>query len=249
MIIGESTARAFWGNENPIGRSVKMDGREPNSPQISYQIVGVVKDVKYESLSETPLKTGYLPSTQDASPRNATTYELRLASMDSLNSILPLARTALLETNKNFSLEFQPFASQISDSLIQPRLIAAVSAFFGIVGLILAATGLFGVIAYSTARRRAEIGLRMALGATYDNVLWLVLRDTALTLFVGAAIGLTASHFAGRLVTSLVYGVRPGDPLLLAAALAALIATAAIAAYIPARRAAKLDPMDSLRIE
>jgi len=248
MIVGQSTARAFWGFESPIGRIVKME-REPNTPKVSYQIIGVAKDMKYESLSEKPVKTGFVPSSQDTTLRSGTNYELRLSSMDSLTSVLPLARSALLETNKNLSLDIRTFEAQISDSLVEPRLIAAVSGFFGAIGLILASTGLFGVIAYSTARRKAEIGLRMALGASYTNVLWLVLRDTALTLIIGTALGLTAAYFAGKLVTSLVFGIQPSDPTVMAAALTALIATAAIAAYIPARRAAKLDPMDSLRIE
>jgi putative ABC transport system permease protein len=249
MIIGEATARAFWGLESPLGRKVQMDGPDPNGPRPSYQIIGVVKDMKYESLSEKPLKTGFVPSIQDANPRNHTVFELRVATIDSMSQVLPLARAALVETNKNFSLDFQTFDSQISDSLIQPRLIAAVSGFFGAAGLILAVTGLFGVIAYSTARRRAEIGLRMALGASYSNVLWLVLRDTGLTLIIGAALGLTAAHFAGALVKSLVFGVQPTDPAIMATALCALMIAAAVAAYIPARRAARLDPMESLRIE
>jgi putative ABC transport system permease protein len=249
MIIGETTARAFWGSESPLGRIVKKDSADSNGTQDSYQIVGVVNDMKYESLSEKTLKTGFVPASQDPNPRSATVFELRLDSMNSLNRVLPMAREALSKTNKNLSLEFQTFDSQVADSLIRPRLIAVVSGFFGAVALILAATGLYGAIAYSTARRKSEIGLRVALGASYGSVVWLVLREIGLTLLVGTAIGLTAARFAGNLVTSLIYGVHPTDPAILGVALGVLVATAAVAAYIPARRAARLDPMDSLRIE
>ena len=249
MIIGESTARAFWGVDNPIGRIVRKDSPLNNGTKESFQVIGVVKDMKYESLAEKTLKTAFLAVSQEPNPRNSTEYEVRLDSMDSLNRLLPSARGALMETNKNLSIEFQSFDAQVKDSLIQPRLIAVVSGFFGIVALLLAATGLYGVIAYTTARRKAEIGLRMALGASQSNVLWLVLKDTGLMLIAGAVLGLTSAYFAGRLVKSLVFGVQPTDPSILGGALLALTVTAAIAAYVPARRAARCDPMESLRIE
>ena len=249
MIIGEATARAFWGFENPLGRIIKIDSQAVKGSQDSYQVIGLVKDMKYESLSEKKLKTGFVSAAQEPNPRNQVTYQLRLDSLASLNRVLPLARAALLETNRNIALEFQTFDAQISDSLIQPRLIAVVSGFFGAVALLLAATGLYGVISYSTARRKAEIGLRMALGASYNKVLWFVMRDIGLTLIAGAALGLATSYFAARLVKSLLFGVQLTDPGILGAPLALLVAAAAIAAYIPARRAARSDPMESLRIE
>ena len=249
VIIGETTARAFWGIGNPLGRTIGIESHDGKNQQEVYQVIGVVKDMKYESLSEVTLKTAFLAAAQEAEPRNHTEYELRLDAMSSVNRVLPLARQALVATNKNVSLEIKSFDSQIGNSLIQPRLIAAVSGFFGAVALLLAATGLYGVIAYSTARRKGEIGLRMALGASYSSVLWLVLKDMGVTLTCGAAFGLTAAYFAARLVSSLIFGVQPTDPAVLGAALAALIVTASIAAYLPARRAALLDPMDSLRME
>jgi ABC-type antimicrobial peptide transport system permease subunit len=108
---------------------------------------------------------------------------------------------------------------------------------------------LYGVVTYTTARRRAEIGLRMALGASQGNVLWLVLKDMGITMVAGAVIGLTTAYFAGRLVKSLVFGVQPTDPAIIFVALATLTVTAAIAAYLPARRASRSDPMEALRIE
>ena len=191
--------------------------------------------MKYESLLEEPQKIGLFAVAQEPDPRSGTNYELRLDNIESMNRVLPLVRAALMETNKNFSIQFEPFAAQISDSIIRPRLVAVVSGFFGVVALILASTGLYGVITYSTARRKAEIGLRMALGASYRNVLWLVLRETGLTLAVGAALGLSTAYFAARLVKSLVFGVQPNAPGPLVAALGALVATAILAAYIPAR--------------
>lgn len=164
IILGESTARAFWGAENPLGRIVRTempDGvKEPRREP--YQVIGVVKDMKYESLSEATLKTGFFAFAQDRNDRQNTAYELRLKSLRTLGQVLPLVRAAMLETNKNLSLQFQTLDGQVSNSLIQPPLIVAVSAFFGVVALILAATGLYGVISYSTSRRKAEIGLRIA---------------------------------------------------------------------------------------
>jgi predicted permease len=249
VIIGETTARTFWGRENPLGQILKRDSPLNNGKQDPFVVIGIVKDMKYESLSEQTLKTAFVSSAQEPNPRNGTNYVIRLDSMESAGRVLPLVRAALLETDKNFSLQFEDFDSQVSDSLIRPRLIAVVSGFFGAVALILAATGLYGVISYSTARRRTEIGLRMALGAGYRSVIWLVLRDIGVTLIMGAALGLTAAHFAGRLVESMVFDVRPTDPSVLGVALAMLVVSASIAAYLPARRAARVDPMDSLRME
>ena len=126
---------------------------------------------------------------------------------------------------------------------------ALLSAIFGVLALLLAMVGLYGVTSYAIAQRRSEIGVRMALGAQKSAVYWLVLRDVAIILAAGTALGLAASLAAGRLVASLLFGVRPNDPLQLAAAAITLAAATAIAAYLPARRAARLDPMSALREE
>jgi putative ABC transport system permease protein len=158
-------------------------------------------------------------------------------------------RAAIGEVNRGISLEFRNFETQVNDSLLQPRMVALLSAFFGGLALLLAMIGLYGVTAYGVARRQAEIGIRMALGAQPGSVIWLVLREVAAMLAIGTLLGLGASLAAGRLVASLLYGVKPYDAAPLAIAAVVLGIATGIAAYLPAHRAARLDPMAALREE
>jgi ABC-type antimicrobial peptide transport system permease subunit len=138
---------------------------------------------------------------------------------------------------------------QVKESLGQERLMASLSIFFGVLALLLTCIGLYGILSYSVARRQAEIGLRVAIGASRSNVIWLVLRDTLWHVVVGAGVGVGAVVATSRFVASFLYGVKPNDPWTLALAVAALAAVAFGAAWIPARRAARLDPMVALRDE
>jgi ABC-type antimicrobial peptide transport system permease subunit len=137
----------------------------------------------------------------------------------------------------------------VDDSLQQQRLVAALSTLFGALALLLSMVGLYGVTAYSVARRKAEIGLRVALGAGTGSVLWLILRDVAVLLLTGTAIGAGGALAAGKLIAKLLYGVQPNDPPRMFAAAAVLAAAATLAAIVPAWRAARLDPMQVLREE
>ena len=249
LILDEAAARMAWGAADPVGRTITMRAPDMSGKKLSARVIGVVKNMKYSSLDEEAHPSAFVPLSQVGFPSTGTTFEIRLGVSGQSSRALLLARTALLETDKTLSIHFQPLDAQVSDTLIQPRLLAAVAGFFGVVALILAATGLYGIVAYSTARRKSEIGLRMALGATSQNVLWLVLSGNAFTVLLGSAVGLTASHFCGKLVKSLVFGVQPADPAVLGSSVALLAITATIAAYVPARRAGRLDPMESLRIE
>jgi len=141
------------------------------------------------------------------------------------------------------------FAEQINESVSRERLVALLSSFFGLFALLLACLGLYGVMAYAVAGRTREIGVRMALGARAGNVLWLVLRETLLLALIGIALGLPAALISTRLTKELLFGLSPNDPLTIALATLVMIAIAALAGYLPARRAAQVDPLIALRHE
>ena len=247
MIIGEATARKFFGSINPVGKTIGVDRMNPREEKDLYQVIGVVKDTKYISIDEETEKVVYVSTLQDPAPWANNTFELR--SSGPLESLTHSIRSVIAEVNPAISLEFSSLETQVSDSLLQQRIVALLSSVFGALALVLAMVGLYGITSYAVARRRGEIGIRMALGAQRGAVAWLVLRDVAVLLAIGMALGLAASLAAGRLVTSLLYGVRWNDPVQLAGAAIVLITATAIAAYLPARRAARLDPMVTLREE
>ncbi len=244
MIVGEETARHFWANQNPIGKTISMEGPGKN---LSYQVIGVVRNAKYAALSEALYKTGFLASTQDPEPGAELAFEIRFDGP--AEAIIAAVRPAIGAVNKDAALDIRTLDAQISDSLVQPRLVALLSSFFGFLALLLATVGLYGVISYAAARRRGEIGVRMALGAAEGAVTWLILRDVALILTIGTALGVGVSLVAGRLIKSLLFGLEATNPATLALAAGVLCTFAIFAAYIPARRAAKMDPMAALREE
>jgi predicted permease len=246
MLIGDSAARRYFGNANPIGKTIRTPA-DTNGKYDAYQVIGVVKDAKYAKVEEAPAPTVYLACAQDNSPGPETNFEVRTAGP--VETFIPAVRSAIGEVDRGASLEFRNFETQVSESLLQPRMVALLSAFFGGLALLLAMIGLYGVTAYGVARRQAEIGIRMALGAQPGSVVWLVLREVAVMLAVGTLLGLGASLAAGRLVASLLYGVRPYDAAPLAIAAVVLGIATGIAAYLPAHRAARLDPMAALREE
>jgi predicted permease len=250
-IINESAARHFFGSLNVLGKTIGVE-RPPDEhterPGTDlFEVVGVVKNAKYLQMDEKPVRTLYLPSAQDTDPWPNISYEVR--SNGPVERLIPSIRAVIAESNRGASLKFSNFETQVNESLLRPRVVALLSTAFGVLALILAMVGLYGVTSYTVARRRSEIGLRMALGEQRQSVTWLMLRDILILLAVGLALGLATSLAAGRLVASLLYGIKPSDPLQLACAVLILAAATAVAAYLPARRAARLDPMAALREE
>jgi len=247
IILSETTARAFYGTESPLGKLVGMEN-EPNKPRDLFQVIGVVKDAKYEALNQdASLKTAFLAASQDIEPWSYVSFEIR--SRRNPEDLKPRIRDAITKANSNASIEFRSFETQVNDSVRQQKVVALLSGFFGLLALLLAMMGLYGVTAYSVARRQSEIGIRMALGAQKITVLWLVMRRVWLMLALGTVAGTAAALTLGRLVASLLFGVKANDPVTLALAALALGIAASVAAFLPARHAASLDPMRALRNE
>jgi putative ABC transport system permease protein len=212
-----------------------------------YQIVGLVRNTKYYDLREDFNPIAYLPMAQDEHPSSGTTFVLRAAAP--MGAIMAEVKSAVAAVNPAIQLEFHVLDGYIRNSLLRERLMATLSAAFGFLAVLLATVGLYGVIAYMVARRRNEIGVRIALGAGRGRVVRLVLFEAALLLAVGVVAGAALTLLASRAAASLLFGLKPYDPVTLIAAAALLAAVALAAAYLPARRAAALSPMTALRDE
>jgi predicted permease len=240
-IINESMAHYFFGNSNPIGKRIGLD-KVPDT-----EIVGVVKDAKYAQLREKQRRHFYIPALQE--PRlYDMTLEVRAAGDPAALTEMVRARVKSLDSHLPL-YDVKTLAVQIDDSLIPERLITWLSTIFGLLATLLAAVGLYGVVAFSVTRRTREIGVRIALGAMPGDVLWLFLKQMAVLVGSGVIIGAGAALAVMHLLSTMLYDVKPADPLAFIAAGAVLIATATVAAYLPARRATRVDPITALRYE
>ena len=172
-----------------------------------------------------------------------------IRSQASLESLTAEVKRSFAELNPEISFQFSVLKQNIRDSLLRERLMATLSGFFGILAAVLAAIGIYGVIAYMVARRTNEIGIRMALGATPGDVLAMIMREAGALLLVGAVVGAVLTALGARTAKALLFGLKPYDPRILLLAIAALVAVAILASYWPAHRAARLEPMKALREE
>ena len=247
ILINESAARAFFGDANPLGRTIALDRSDRSGAKDPYEVIGVVKDAKYNRIDEKQRRIAYLAGEQDAEPDRELTFAILAAGKP--EALVPGLRSVVSATAPDASLKFRSLDAQVADSLLQPRLVATLSSIFGALALVLVIVGLYGVTMYTVTRRRAEIGIRIAMGAQRGSVIWMVLRENLVLLASGIVIGAAASLAVGRLVESLLFGVRPSAPEPLVIAALTLGAATALAALIPARRAANLDPMVALREE
>jgi ABC-type antimicrobial peptide transport system permease subunit len=175
--------------------------------------------------------------------------QLVLRSNSDPSAILSGAKHAINEINPAIVVTSAVFRSQVENSLLRERLMAMLSGFFGVLALLLACIGLYGMMSYSVAGRTNEIGIRMALGAKPRDVLWLILRETLVLVVAGVTAGLLAALFVTSLGSSLLFGLSPADPVSICVAVLVMLAVAAVAGYIPARRATRVDPMVALRYE
>jgi predicted permease len=241
VIISERMARHFEGN--PIGQ--RLD-RGPDAREV----VGVVRDVRYANVKDAEREVVYFPAFQF--PPNgfhtSQTFEIRYAG--SAADILPSIREAVSRAEPALTMfRVKTLERQTEESFARERLLAWLTSYFGAFAVLLACIGLYGLMSYGVTQRTAEMGLRMALGAQPSAVRWLIVRESAWTVIAGAAIGLVAVFGVVRLVQSQLFGVEPNDPTTLAGATALLLIMAFAAAYLPARRASRIDPLTALRHE
>jgi predicted permease len=245
-IINQTAARRFYPNLDPVGRFFRLDEDQGRQGQ-PIQVVGVIKDAKYESLREGAFACAYFPLTQEPGFGGGSNFILRTSSRPS--AVLPLIQKAVTGVDKSISLEFNTLAQQVDDSLAQERMLATLSSFFGGLALLLAIIGLYGALSYMVTQRQTEFGIRTALGAARRSILLLVLRDVAVILIAGVAVGTCISLLTLQLLEKLLFGLAARDAATITLAIAALSIVALIAGYIPARRATKVDPIVALRCE
>jgi putative ABC transport system permease protein len=245
-IVSQKFSEDFFGGQNPVGKVFKVKVG-PGEPQPLYQIVGMVKNSKYLNLREDFHALVFLAASQDKDPGLGTNILIR--STAPLASLVGAVKQSVLDQNPQISIEFRVMHAQLRESLLRERLMATLSGFFGFLAVVLATIGLYGVMSYMVARRRSEIGIRMALGANRGDVLSLILREAGMLLGVGLVVGVGLTIAAGRTASSLLFGLKPTDPVTIGLSVALLAVVAIVASFLPALRAARLEPMLALREE
>lgn len=245
-IVNEACAKKFFGGANPVGRTIRREAPR-GKPEPLFQIVGLVQNTKYFHVREDFVPIVYVPTAQFDDPGPDAQFAIHIKG--SPGAMMQSVKAAMAVVDPGMSLTFQPMSAMISESLLSERLVATLSGAFGFLAELLATLGLYGVVSYMVGRRQNEIGIRMALGADRATVVRLVLREALLLLALGLAAGTVIVLSLGRAVASLLFGLKPSDPATLLAGAALLAAIALAASYVPARRAAGLDPMMALRDE
>jgi predicted permease len=238
VIVNEAMSRHYFGNNSPVGQRFS-DGAE---------IVGLVKDAKYMDLREQTPPLVYYPLQQAADMR-ASSVQIRLADGVPADRIIPLARKEVESVHRDLVANVTTLSQAVDETIEEDRLMAKLSGFFGGLAVLLCSLGIYGVTSYAVARRTSEIGIRMALGARRSDVLLMVLKDSAALAAAGILIGLPAALAAGRVISSMLFGLTPHDLVTVAGAALAVLAIGLAAAYVPARRAATVEPMQALRYE
>ena len=244
VVANREFGRYFFHEDNPLGKTFINSNLGVTT---TYQIVGICADTRYGELRDAikPIFYAYFPQDPHA---GRVTFEVKMAGDEA--GIIKQIRRAVGAIDADLAItDVRTQTEQIEDTLSQERLLASLAAAFGALALVLACIGIYGVMAYAVARRTSEIGIRVALGAEPRRVARMVLRETMLLAAAGLVIGVPAALFLSRFTQSFLYGLKPNDPSTLAAAVAMLTAAGALAGYLPARRAARVDPLTALRHE
>ncbi len=245
-VINETMARYFFPHQNPLGHHFGF-GDHNHSGDI--EVVGVVRDAKYNDLREKPPRMVYCPAVQ-MTGEDRYLYEVEVRTAGDPATMAAGVRRTIAEIDKNLPLtQVTTLNEQVDRSLNQERLVARLSSFFGLLALLLACIGLYGIMAFAVVRRTNEIGVRMALGARASDVQWMVLREALLLVGVGMVVGLMVALGSSRLIASQLFGLTPADPVTISVATFFLAGVATLACYLPARRASRVEPMLALRYE
>jgi putative ABC transport system permease protein len=242
-IVNEKLSRALFGNSNPIGRSFRIT----QMPDKIYQIVGLVADTKYRDLREDFNSIVFLPANQDQSPELDSTILIR--SNEPVSALISALKDRSTRMSPGIVLNFTVLRASVLNGLVRERLMATLSGFYGALAAVLATVGLYGIVSYMVIRRRNEIGIRMALGASKSNVLRMILRECLGLVAVGLVIGTVLAVIGGRAARAMLFGVSPADPITLALAIGGLALVAVVASLLPAVRATGIHPMQVLREE
>jgi len=236
--INDVLAQRFFGNADPIGQNISSGG--------TYQIIGIVRTAKYNSIRDQDPPALFVPYTTVRS-RPRITYILRTSGAD--ESVARLAASAAQAGDENIPIDIAPVTSLVGRSMGQERLLAALSMAFAISALLLLSIGLYGIMTFWVTERTAEIGIHLALGAELSRVRWVVIRQPLWLALLGLGIGLPAALAGARVLDGLLFGINATDPTAIAASVLLILVVAVGACLLPARRAARIDPMTALRCE
>jgi len=245
-IVNEAFARKFLNGASPVGHRFWVEA-SPGSPDTRYEIVGLVRNTKYEDLREEFQPIAYYAAAQDSDsgPGAQVLIRSRLRQAEMIAAV----KDALNEINPAITVSFQGFKPMIEATILRERLMATLSGFFGVLALLLACIGLYGILSYAVTSRTNEIGIRIALGANSGDVIWLILREALLLVSAGVIVGLPMVFALSRLASTLLFGLTPTDPVSLIFASLLMFVVSMVAGYLPSRRAARVDPMVALRYE
>ena len=245
-LVNETFVRRYLNSGNAIGQTLRTSP-EPDYPATVYEIVGVIPDTKYNDLRGQIPPMTFAPAAQ--MPNQGPWTSIMIRSDLAPAAVAAAAKRVIAEKHPDVVTSFADFQKEIRGGLVEERLMATLSGFFGFLGVLLAVIGLYGVISYIVAMRRNEIGIRMALGASRAEVVGIILRQTLVVLALGLGIGVALALVAVRSAASVLFGLQPDDPLTFVGASALLLIIALIASFLPARRASRVDPMVALRYE